>query len=90
MGIKTSLKATYLSHSFSMNKRIDNALVEKLPDLIDEYKLAERSELDGTDKRFRSLEGRMKDLETWKGEFRERLSKDNTRVELLKRKYGVK
>jgi len=90
MGVRQSIQAISVSHPFSMNKKLDQYLSERLPDLMDEYKLADRSDIDDIDKTLEGLEGKMLDLESWKKAFGERMDRDRHRVDRLKHKYGVK
>ncbi len=90
MGVKHSIQAISVSHPFSMNKKIDQYLSERLPDLMDEYKLADRSDLMDLDKDFQGFEGRMEDLERWKKGFEVRISDDEHRIERIKFKLGLK
>ena len=84
MGVKHSIQAISVSHPFSMNKKIDQFLSERLPDLMDEYKLADRSDLMDLDKDFQGIEGRMEELEGWKKGFEVRISEDEHRIERIK------
>ncbi len=90
MGVKHSIQAISVSHPFSMNKKIDQFLSERLPDLMDEYKLADRSDLMDLDKDFQGIEGRMEELEGWKKGFEVRISEDEHRIERIKYKLGLK
>ena len=90
MKVTQRLQAFSASHAFSMNKKLDTYLSEHLPDLMDEYKIADRSDVSDIDKKFEEYENRMDTLENWRSEFDERLSKDESRMSRLKVKYGVK
>ncbi len=90
MGVKHSIQAISVSHPFSMNKKIDQFLSERLPDLMDEHKLADRSDLMDLDKDFQGIEARMEELEGWKKGFEVRISEDEHRIERIKYKLGLK
>ena len=73
----------------TMNKKLDQYLSENLPDLMDEHKIADRSDLQEVDKQFEGLEQRMDDLEGWKTAFSNRIVDNRKRMDRLKTKYGV-
>lgn len=90
MGIGQRIQAISVTHPFSINKKIDQYLSENLPDLMDEYKIADRNDLLDLNKEFEGYEQRMDALETWKKGFDEQLKNNRSRMDRLKVKYGVK
>jgi predicted nucleic acid-binding Zn-ribbon protein len=84
------MQAFSATHPFSMNRKLDGFLSERLPDLMDEYKLAQKADLSGIDKDFQTKEKRMEELEEWKNEFELRTKDNMSRIERLKMKYGIK
>lgn len=90
MKIRQRIQAISVTHPLSINKKMDQYLSEHLPELLDEHKIADRSDLVDIDRDFEGYEKRMNDLESWKVDFSNRLEKDKHRVERLKFKYGVK
>lgn len=90
MGIGQSIKAISVTHPFSINRRIDQYLSEHLPDMMDEFKIADRNDVAGIEKEFDGLETRMDDLDKWKKGFDERMKTGKARFDRLKIKYGVK
>ena len=90
MGIGQRLQAISITHPFSINKKIDQFLSERLPDLMDEYKIADRNDLADLEKEMSGLEMRMDGLESWKAGFDENLRNGRARMDRLKMKYGVK
>lgn len=90
MKISHRIQAMSVTHPMSINRKIDQYLSERLPDMMDEYKIADRSNISDIEKKFDDFESRMDELENWRGEFSQRLSKDETRMARLKVKYGVK
>ncbi|HHD15250.1 MAG TPA: hypothetical protein ENK47_00915 [Euryarchaeota archaeon] len=90
MKISTRIQAISVTHPLSMNRKLDQYLSEHLPDLMDEYKIADRTDIHDLDRKFEGYEKRMDDLELWRTEFDQRLSTDRTRMDRLKVKYGVK
>ena len=90
MTFKQRIQAFNVGHPMSMNKTLDQYLSEHLPDMIDQYKLADRSDMADLEKVFLSYEERMEALENWKGDFDEKLKKDQARMDRLKFKVGIK
>ncbi|MBN1390108.1 MAG: hypothetical protein JXA22_05645 [Candidatus Thermoplasmatota archaeon] len=90
MGIGQSIQAISVTHPLSINRKIDQYLSERLPLLMDEYKIADRNDVVDLDKDFEGLEGRMDELDRWKKAFDERLVTGRARLDRLKMKYGVK
>ena len=74
----------------STGKMVENYLASNLPDLIQRYDLALKSELTDVENKTHNLESRVETLETWKDEAGTRIANTNHRVELLERKHGVK
>jgi polyhydroxyalkanoate synthesis regulator phasin len=90
MRISQRFQELSVTHPLSMNRKIDQYLSERLPDLMAEYDIADRSDISKLGGRFDRLESRMDDLEEWRKKFEERLSSDRNRMERLKIKFGVK
>jgi hypothetical protein len=90
MGIGQSLQAISVTHPLSINRKIDQYLSERLPWMMDEYKIADRNDLMDLDGQFNGLENRMDELDKWKKEFDDRMNNSRARLDRLKMKYGVK
>ncbi|MEA3559225.1 MAG: hypothetical protein U9R75_08240 [Candidatus Thermoplasmatota archaeon] len=88
MGIGQRIQAVSVTHPFSMNKKIDQYLSESLPDLMNEFKIADRNDLADIEKDFLGYEQRMDALETWEKGFDAELKNARTRMDRLKLKYG--
>jgi hypothetical protein len=89
MAISSRIQAYSTRHPISINRKIDQYLSENLPDLMDEFKIADQNDVADLDSEFGGFEKRMTDLETWRKEFDLRLSDGTRRIERLKMKYGV-
>jgi predicted nucleic acid-binding Zn-ribbon protein len=89
MKLRQRIQAYSASHAFSINKKLDNHLSENLPDLMDEYKLADKGDLVDLDKDFSNHESRMEKLQIWKDGFEKRINKGEERINRLKKKYGM-
>ncbi|MGA1866679.1 MAG: hypothetical protein ACMUFK_04345 [Thermoplasmatota archaeon] len=90
MAIGSRIQAYRARHPVTMSKKIDQYLVEHLPDLMDEYKIADRNDITDLDPEFEGFENKMSDLEIWKEEFDQRLDEGSKRIERLTDKYGLK
>lgn len=90
MGISSRFKAISVTHPLSMNRKIDQFLSERLPDYMDEYKIADRNDISEIDGKFEDLEKRMDDLESWKKNFETRTEENMKRMSRLKVKFKVK
>jgi ubiquinone biosynthesis protein UbiJ len=90
LGIGQSIQAISVTHPLSINRKIDQYLSERLPLMMDEYKIADRNDVADVDNQFEKLESKMDELEKWKKGFNERLTTGRTRLDRLKMKYGVK
>lgn len=90
MGIGQSIQALSVTHPLSINRKIDQYLSERLPLLMDEYKIADRNDVSDLDNQFEGIESRMDELEKWKKGFDEKMITGRSRLDRLKLKYGVK
>ena len=90
MSFTQRIQAISLAHPLSMNRKIDQYLSERLPDMKDEYKVADKTDLSDLDEKFDDLEKRIIDLESWRKGFETDIEDDRTRMARLKVKYGVK
>jgi hypothetical protein len=89
MGIGNRIRAASLKHPFSTNRKVDIYLSENLGLLLDEYKVADRSDLLDVETEFNGIEKRMESLEGWRSEMTEKLSSTRARLDRMKNKYGV-
>jgi len=89
MGISNRIQAYTTMHPFSMNRKIDQYLSEHLPDLMDEYKIADRNDVVELDAEFDGNERRISDLEGWRKEFEIKVNDSSSRLERLKMKHGL-
>lgn len=89
MKVRQRIQAISVAHPLSTNKKIDQYLSENLPNLMDQYKLADKSDVQDVEKKFEDLEKRMEDLDQWKKDFGLKLNETDSRMGRLKYKYGV-
>lgn len=89
MSIANRIQAYSASHPLSINRKLDQYLSENLPDMMDEYKVADSSDLKELDGNFETLENRMGELNKWRGSFSDKIKNSQTRMNRLKLKFGV-
>ena len=90
MRITERVAAISVNHPLSMNRKIDQFLSERIPDFMDEYKIADSTDMTGIEGLFEDLEKRMDDLESWKNNFEPRIENNQNRMARIKVKFGVK
>lgn len=89
MNIANRFQAYSATNPFSMNRKIDVYLSEHLADLMTQYKIADKGDLEGIDSEFETLESRMDGLEGWRTEFSDKLISAENRMKRLKLKAGL-
>ncbi|MDI6855361.1 MAG: hypothetical protein QMD21_01060 [Candidatus Thermoplasmatota archaeon] len=89
-GIIERAKAGLRAHPVAISKKVDIYLSERLPELMDEYKLATKRDLEDIDKRFVGYETEISEIDSWKSETIKRVDNIEKRVERAEIKYGVK
>ncbi len=89
MSITNRIQAYSASHPLSINRKLDQHLSENLPDMMDEYKIADNSDLKELDGNFETLEKRMDELEKWRSSFSDNIKSSQVRMKRLKLKFGV-
>ena len=89
MAISSRIQAFSTKHPISINRKIDQYLSEHLPDLMDEYKIADRNDVADLDSEFDGYEKRMTELEGWKKDFDLKMIDGSRRIDRLKMKYGT-
>jgi hypothetical protein len=90
LSVGQRLKTFSPDFTFSTGKMVEHYLANHLPDMIQTYDLALKSELTDVENTTLNLEYRVETLETWKGETGTKIDDTRRRVELLEKKHGVK
>jgi hypothetical protein len=90
MSIMTGVQVMGVIHPFLINKKLDQFLSENLPDLMDEYKIADRNDIIDLGGEFDGYEKRMNELDSWRKDFDLKLGESDRRIQRLKMKYGIK
>jgi len=89
MAVSSRIQAFSTKHPISINRKIDQFLSEHLPDLMDEYKIADRNDVSDLDSEFDGYEIRVTEMESWRKDFDHRMEDGARRLERLKLKYGI-
>lgn len=77
------------SKAITPSDKVDQYITANLPDLIGEYKLALRRDLDGVDEKIEAFVRDMDDMQDWKSITQERLSEAKERIERIEKNYGM-
>ncbi len=89
VGILERTKSFFRSKAITPSDKADKFITENLPEYIDEYKLATRSDLNGVDKKIEKFVEEVSELNEWKEKTQERVHKDLHRIERLEKKAGI-
>lgn len=89
IGIMDRVKGFFKRKPLTPSSKADQYITENLPDYIEKYKLADRSDLKGVDKRIDEFDRELGDLKRWKEKTKDRHKKVKKRIERLEKKYGV-
>ncbi|MFO7791845.1 MAG: hypothetical protein R6W73_02545 [Candidatus Saliniplasma sp.] len=89
IGIVDRVKGLFKRRPLTPSSKADQYITENLPEYIEKYKLADRSDLKGVDKRIDEFDRELGDLKSWKEDTENRREKVEKRIERLEKKYGV-
>lgn len=89
VGIFERTKSFFQDKSIMPSDKVDEFITKNMPEYIDEYKLATRSDLNGIDKRIESFVDEVSNMKEWKAETKERVGEDKKRIERLEKKLGI-
>ncbi|MFW6038780.1 MAG: hypothetical protein ACOC89_04510 [Candidatus Saliniplasma sp.] len=89
IGIVDRVKGYFNDKPITPSSRTDRYITENLPDYIDKYKLADRGDLKGVDKRLAEFNREVNELKEWKKSTKKRHEKVKKKVERLEKKYGL-
>jgi hypothetical protein len=84
------LRAAVAKYPITISKRVDLYLSAHLPDLIDEYKLATRTDIREVEQKLETYGEDVAELESWREVASKRAADLEKNVERLELKYGVK
>lgn len=89
VGILERTKSFFQNRSITPSDKADKFITENMPDYIEEYKLATRSDLDGIDKRIESFVDEISKMKEWKTETKKRVHEDIHKIDRLEKKLGI-
>jgi len=89
IGIVDRVKGFLKRKPITPSSRADRYITEHLPEYIEKYKLAERGDLKGVDKRLNEFNREISELKTWKQDTKQRHDIVKKKIERLEKKYGV-
>jgi hypothetical protein len=90
LGIGERLKTFSPDFTASTGKMVEHYLANNLPELIQRYDLALKSDLTDVEATTSNLEKRVNVLESWKDNTENRIDGMKRSVDLLEKKHGVK
>ncbi|MFW5928589.1 MAG: hypothetical protein ACOCSL_05230 [Thermoplasmatota archaeon] len=89
IGIVDRFKGFFKERPITPSERVDRFVTRKLPDYIDEYKLATRADLEGVDKKIEEFVSDINELKEWKLEAKKRHRTIKNKIERLERKHDM-
>lgn len=90
VGLLERAKSFFKNKAITPSDKVDEHLTENMPNYVEEYKLATKSDLNGIDKRIEEFVNEVSELKEWREETRERVHADRHRIEELEEKVGIK
>lgn len=89
VGIVEKTKSFFRNRSITPSDKADEFITENLPEYIDEYRLATRSDLNGVDKEIEKFVEEISEMKEWKEKTEKRVHEDLHRIERLEKKLGI-
>ena len=83
IGLMDRFKSYFRKKPITPSDQVDAYITQKLPEFIDEYKLARRDDLEGVDTRIDTFTEEIKDLKDWKKETRERVRTAKKKIDKM-------
>jgi len=90
VGLLERARGFFKSKSITPSDKVDEHLTKNMPEYVEEYGLATKSDLNGIDKRIEEFVDEVSELNEWKEETKERVHRDRHRIEELEEKLGIK
>ncbi len=90
VGVMERVKGYFRTKAIRPSDKVDQFITGHLPEYVEEYKLALRSDLQGVDKRIEESLQDVKDLQEWKEITQERLKKTRHKIQRMEKAYGLK
>ncbi len=89
VGLLERARGYFKSKSITPSDKVDEHLTKNMPEYVEEYKLATRSDLQGIDKRIEEFVNEVSELKEWREETKERVHRDRDRIEELEKELGI-
>jgi len=89
VGIFERTKSFFQNKAITPSDKADEFITRKMPEYIEEYKLATKSDLKGIDKRIEVFVEEISEMKDWKAETEKKVHEDIRRIERLEKKLGV-
>ncbi len=89
VGILERTKSFFRNKAITPSDKADEFITENLPEYIDKYRLATRSDLNGVDKKIERFVEEISEMKEWKEETEDRVHEDLHRIERLEKKLGI-
>ncbi len=89
VGFMERVRGYFRSKAIRPSDKVDRFIIGNLPEYVEEYKLAHRSDLKGVDKRIEESLKEVRDMEIWKESTEERLEEARRKVERMEKLHGT-
>ena len=89
IGVVDRVKSYFRKKPLTPSDQVDEYITQRLPEYIDEYKLARREDLKGVDERLDNFTGEVDELKEWKDTTEGRLKEAKRKVERLEKQLGM-
>lgn len=89
VGMVDRFKGFFKERPITPSEKVDRFVTKRLPDYIEEYKLATRSDLKGVDKKIEEFVSDISELKHWKEKTKKRHSRIEKQIERLEKKHDM-
>lgn len=89
VGIVDRFKGFFKERPITPSERVDRFVTRKLPDYVEEYRLATSSDLKGIDKKIEEFANEVSNLQNWKEETEKRHRKLRSKIERIEKKHDL-
>ena len=89
VGMVDRFKGFFKERPITPSERVDRFVTKKLPNYIEEYKLATRSDLKGVDKKIEEFVSDISELKHWKEKTKKRNRRIEKQIERLEKKHDM-
>ncbi len=89
IGLLERTRGFFKKKSLTPSDKVDEHLTKNLPRYVEEYKLAQSSDLEGVDKKIEEFVAEISELKDWRKETKDRIHEDRKEIEELEEKLGI-